>query len=72
MGAQLLSSVWPCNPMDCSPPGSSVHGFPGQEYWSGLPFPSPGNPETEPTSPVFHALAGSFFTTWKTQFLYLY
>ena len=25
-----------CNPMDCSPPS-----FSGQEYWSGLPFPSP-------------------------------
>ena len=25
-----------CNPMDCSPPGSSWW-----EYWSGLPFPSP-------------------------------
>ena len=34
-----------------------------QEYWSGLPFPSPGNlpnPRTEPESP---ALAGGFFTT---------
>ena len=34
-----------------------------QEYWSGLPFPSPGdlpNPGLEPTSP---ALAGGFFTT---------
>ena len=28
--------------MNCSPPGSSVHGFSRQEYWSGLPFPSPG------------------------------
>ena len=28
-------------PTDCSPPGSSVHGFSRQEYWSGLPFPSP-------------------------------
>jgi len=28
-----------CNPMDCSPPGSLVHGIPRQEYWSGLPFP---------------------------------
>ena len=38
-------------------------GFPRQEYWSGLPFPSPGdlpNPGTELTSP---ALAGRFFTT---------
>ena len=26
--------------MDCSLPGSSVHGFSRQEYWSGLPFPS--------------------------------
>ena len=29
--------------MDCSPPGSSLMGFPRQEYWSGLPFPSPGD-----------------------------
>ena len=31
-----------CDPMDCSPPGSSIHEFSRQEYWSGLPFPSPG------------------------------
>ena len=38
-------------------------GFPRQEYWSGLPFPSPGDlprPGIEPTSP---ALAVRFFTT---------
>ena len=32
--------------------------FSRQEYWSGLPFPSPGdlpNPETEPWSPSLHA-----------------
>ena len=54
---------WPCNPMDYSPPGSSVHGIPGQEYWSGLPFPFPGDlpdPGIKPKSP---ALAGRFFTT---------
>ena len=48
--------------MDCSLPGSSVHGISRQEYWSGLPFPSPGavpNPGIEPASP---ALAGGFFT----------
>ena len=31
-------------------------GFPRQEYWSGLPFPFPGdllNPEIEPVSPAF-------------------
>ena len=32
-----------CHPMDCSPPGSSVHGFSRQEYWSGLPCPPPGD-----------------------------
>ena len=31
-----------CDPMDCSPPGSSVMGFSRQEYWSGFPCPSPG------------------------------
>ena len=40
--------------------------FPRQEYWSGLPFPSPGdppNPGIEPMSPVSPPLAGRFFTT---------
>ena len=30
----------PSDPMDCSLPGSSVHGFSRQEYWSGVPLPS--------------------------------
>ena len=35
-----LSHVWLlCNPMDCSLPGSSVHGI--SQYWSGSIFPSP-------------------------------
>ena len=41
-------------------------GFPRQEYWSRLPFPTPGNlpdPGTEPTSLASPALAGGFFTT---------
>ena len=29
------------DPMDGSLPGSSVHGFSRQEYWSGVPLPSP-------------------------------
>ena len=29
------------DPMDRSLPGSSVHGFSKQEYWSGVPLPSP-------------------------------
>ena len=41
-------------------------GFPRQEYWSGLPFPSPGDlpdPGIKPTSPESPALADRFFTT---------
>ena len=44
-----------------SPPGSYAMEFPKLEYWSGLPFPSPGslpNPGIEHVPP---ALAGEFF-----------
>ena len=40
--------------------------FSRQEYWSELPYPSPGdlpNPGTEPKSLVSPALAGGLFTT---------
>ena len=44
--------------MDYSLPGFSVHGdSPGKKYWSGLPFPSPGNlpdPVIKPVSPLLH------------------
>ena len=52
-----------CDSMDCSPP-SMV--FSRQEYWSGFPFPSPGdlsNPGIKSVSPAF---TGSFFTTGTT------
>ena len=29
------------DPRDCRLPGSSIHGISRQEYWSGLPLPSP-------------------------------
>ena len=32
-----------CDPIDCSPLGSSAMEFSRQEYWSGMPFPSSGN-----------------------------
>ena len=44
--------------------------FSRQEYWSGLPGPTPGdlpNPGIEPTSFLSPALAGEFFTTRTTQ-----
>ena len=53
-------------------------GFFRQEYWSGLPFPIPGDlpdPGTEPTSLTSPALAGGIFTTsatwWGLVFKYL-
>ena len=42
--------------------------FSRQEYWTGLPFPTPGdlpNPGTKPTYLVCPALASGFFTTWE-------
>ena len=47
-------------------------GFPRQEYWSGFPFPPPGDlpdPGIEPMSP---ALAGGFFTTEPPGKLYMW
>ena len=41
-------------------------GLPRQEYWNGLPFPSPGNlpgPGFEPTSPVSPALQEGSLST---------
>jgi len=43
--------------------------FSRQEYWSGLPFLTPGNfpdPGIKPASLVSYALAGGFFTTSTT------
>ena len=43
--------------------------FSRQEYWKGLPLPTPGdlpNPGIEPTSLVSPALAGEIFTTSST------
>ena len=54
--AQLCWTL--CDPMDCSLPGSFIHGISRQEYWSGLPFPSPGdlpNPGIELRSPALQA-----------------
>ena len=44
--------------LDCSPPGSSVHGFSRHKYWSGVPLPSPGDlpvPGIEPRPPALQA-----------------
>ena len=62
--AQLPSPVWVfVTPWTVACQAPLSMGFPRQEYWSGLPFPSLGdlsNPGIEPTSPV---LTGRFFTS---------
>ena len=54
-----------CDAMDISQTPLSM-GFSKQEYWSGLPFPTPGdlpNPGIKPASLASPALAGRFSTT---------
>ena len=41
-------------------------GFPKQEYWSGLPFLSPGALLDSGMEPTFLAVVGGFFTTEPT------
>ena len=70
----LLSSLTLDDPMDCSWPGSSVHGILQARCWSGLPWPPPGdlpNPGIESASLVSPALAGRFSTqpTLKQQLM---
>ena len=38
-------------------------GFASQEYWSGLPFPSPGDLPNQGIEPALPAVGGRFFTT---------
>ena len=63
----LLSRVWPfATPWTVANQVPLSMGFSRQEYWSGLPFPSPGDlpdPGIKPTSLASPALAGEFFAT---------
>ena len=65
--ACVLSRIWLCHPMDCSPPGSSLHGTSRgkrQEYWSALPLPLPGDlpdPGIEPMSLASPLLQGILY-----------
>ena len=69
MGAQSLSHVWLCDSRDCcrqAPPYMFFFFPPREEYWSGLPFPPPGDhpdPGTEPVSLAAPALEGRLFIT---------
>ena len=65
----MSDSVIPWTVAQQAPLGNAPLAFPWQEYWSGLPFPSPRdllNPGIKPTSFMSIALAGGFFTTSAT------
>ena len=54
-----------CDPMHCSLPVPLFMAFLRQEYWSVLPFPSPGdlpNPGAKPAHPLSLELADRYFT----------
>ena len=60
--------------MNCSPPGSSVHGILQQKYQSGLPFPPPGDlpgPGIEPASPSLQ-MDSSPLSPWESPHLCRY
>ena len=56
-----------CNPMDCSPPGPSVHGIIQERIleWVATPFSRGSSPPRDRTQ-VSH-VAGRFFTIWATR-----
>ena len=57
---QLFVTPWTVPHLPQAPPSM---GFSGQEYWSGLPFLSPGDLPGPGIELVSAALAGGFFTT---------
>ena len=59
---QLCPTLW--DPMDCSPPGSSVHGnSPGRNTGVGCMTSFRGSPQPRDQTQVSH-IAGGFFTIW--------
>ena len=69
VGMESLSCVWFfATPWTVTRQAPLSLGFPRQEYWSGLPCPSPGDlpdPGTEPAPLLSPELAGGLFTAWE-------
>ena len=56
-----------CDPMDCSPPGSSVHGILQARILEWIAMPSSrGSSQSRDWTQVSH-LVGGFFTIWATR-----
>ena len=58
-----VCSVTQCDSMDCSPPGSSVHGIPQARIQEWVAISSPRGSSQSRIKPAAPALAGGFFTT---------
>ena len=56
-----------CDPMDYSPPAPLSVEFSRQDYWSGLPFPSPGDLPDPGIKPMSTALAGHILYHWAAR-----
>ena len=53
-----------CDPVDYSPPDSSLRGISRQRYWSGLPFPQLGRSPTEGSSQLRDQLCVFCIARW--------
>ena len=63
--AQLCPTL--CDPMDCSPPGSSVHGILQARIWEWVAISfSRGSSQARDQTQVSHT-EGRFFTDWATR-----
>ena len=65
MCSDAQSGLTLCDPMDCSLPGSSVHGILQARILEWAAFPSPGDfpdPGIKPKSTLSSVLEGRFFT----------
>ena len=60
---ESLSCIW----LFATPWDSSVMEFSRQDYWSGLPFPSPGDLRNSRIEPKPPALQADSFTVWATR-----
>ena len=63
---ELLSCVQLCDPMDCSPPGSSVHGISQAKILEWVAMLSRGSSWPSDQTWVSR-IANGFFTTWATR-----
>ena len=64
--ALLLRCVWLCHPVDCRPPGSSVHGILQATILQYVAMPFSGGSSQARDQTLISCIAGGFFTVWAT------